>query len=358
MRPRILLAFATLLAVSAASIGAEGAEAKSGYLVESPSVQTKLVLPGANGYDISIKGFGHRLVQLTAAKDGGLASYSVLGHATRHGIYANFGRFGRVALKFEGSRRPLRKQSRPLLECKGKPAIREVGAFRGTLRFEGEEGFTSVSARRARGSVVRTFRRVCKRPPWLRANSSSLYKHKQSAQPTMTIFALASRTKARTILVEKVAGEIPGRDGFFLGFDLVFLFERRGRIGITRGAFLDGHRRDIVAGDTSVEPTSATIAPQWPFSGTASYAKPPGAAATLTGSWAVSLPGADRVPLTGPDFKVALCRTLKEKVLDRCTREVDEELGPTAGAVALAKSAQGSGSQSQLLWDDRLSWSR
>jgi hypothetical protein len=361
MKARWIMVCATLGVAAAAVSGAGSAEAKSGYLVERPSVQTKLMLRGSNGYKISIRNFGHRFVQLSASKGDAIAAYAVQGHATRHGVYANFGKFGKVALRFKGSRRPLRKQARPLLRCKGRPAIREVGTFRGTLRFRGEQGFTAVSTRAARGTVVRSFRRVCKRPPWLRANLSSRFGRRQAAKPSLTVFALASRTKARTILVEKVAGELPGRtgrDGFFLGIDLVFLLEQRGRIWINRAAFLEGHRRDMEIGDSRVEPTSATIAPQRPFSGTAAYAKPPGAAATLTGSLAVSLPGADRVPLTGPGFKSALCRTFKEKLLDRCMREVADELGPKLGAGVFAGPAQGSGSQSQLLWDDRLSWSR
>lgn len=113
-----------------------------------------------------------------------------------------------------------------------------------------------------------------------------------------------------------------------------------------------------MAGDTRVEPTSGTIDPRRPFAGTATYSKPPGGKATLTGSLAVSLPGADRVPLTGPEFKVALCQSPQEKQLFRCLREVGKELGSPLGGTVSAGPAQGSGSQSQAFWDVRLPWSR
>jgi hypothetical protein len=357
MTARIILACTALCA--AAAVPAATAEAKRGYFVEPPGASTKLVLRGSNGYRISVKNLGHRTVQLSASKGSAAAEYTVKGHASRHGIYANFGKLGRVAVRFDGTRQPPRRGGPPLFKCKGDPAIREAGSFRGTIRFGGEEGFTSVSARRARGSVVRSFRRVCAQPRRLRAGPA-LLRARARPKPSLTVFALASRVRNRTVFVETVGAEFPARKGrtAFFGFDVMLLLERRGRIAISRSAFVEGHRQDVTAGDSRIEPASGTIAPRPPFAGTAAYSKPPGGAATLTGSLTVSLPGAGEVPLTGDDFKAALCRALKEKQIERCTREVAAELGPKLGATAFAGPAQGSGSQSQVLWDDRLSWSR
>jgi hypothetical protein len=358
MKARHIAICLVACATATALMGTGTAEAKRGYFVEPAGIRLKMVLHGSHGYRISVSSFGHRLVLLSALKGGVSAEYVVRGHASRHGIYANFGKLGRIAVRFDGSRRPL-GPSRPLFKCKGEPAIHEVGRFEGTIRFNGELGFTSVSARRAKGSVVRSFRRVCKRPPWLRP-AAHFSRGNQPEKPSVTIFAEASRTKNRTIFLQTLSAEIPGRSGrdsVFLGFDVAGLQERRGRIAINRTAFIEGRPGDVLAGDSRVEPTSGTIAPPRPFSGTATYSKAAEAEATLTGSLTVWLPGADRVPLTGPDFRAALCRTIKEKRLNRCMREVADELGPELASIVSARP-QGSGSQSQAFWDARLSLSR
>jgi hypothetical protein len=341
-------------------MGAGTAEARPGYFVEPPGVRLQMTLQGSHGYRISVRNLGPRLVLLSASKGDVSAEYAVRGRVSRHGMYANFGKLGRIALRFEGSRRPPRPGSTPLFDCKGDPPIHEGGRFDGTVRFNGELGFTAVSAKRVQGSVVRSFRRVCRQPPSSPPASARSRRWDRPEEPSMTVFVEASRTRGRTIVAQTVGIEIPDRSsrgGDFVGLDVAALQETRGRIAISRIAFIGGRPGDVLAEGSGVEPTSGTIAPPRPFGGTAAYSKPTGAKATLTGSLNVWLPGAGAVPLTGPDFKAALCRTLNEKRLERCIHDVVEELGP-AREDFLGPRLQGSGSQSQAFWDVRLSWSR
>jgi hypothetical protein len=71
------------------------------------------------------------------------------------------------------------------------------------------------------------------------------------------------------------------------------------------GQTIAGFSRSPCAGEFTFDSalTSAHVSPgEGPFTGAAGYASP----GRWTGSLAVSFPGRDDVPLTGPDFRVNL----------------------------------------------------
>lgn len=336
------------------------ASAKSGYFVEPPSVTLRMSLRGSHGYDVSITTFAHKFVLLSASKGAVSADYAAPGRSSRHGVRANLGNLGRIALKFHGSRRPLPDGPPRPFKCKGHPPIHEVGRFEGTVRFNGEQDFTSVATSGAKGSIVRHFRRVCKRPPWLR--SEDRLRTRGRVKPDgvqLEIFEAGLRTRDRTVYLQTFGGEIPARGdrpSFSLTFVIASLQEQRGRVSISRSVFIEGDSGSVLADKSEAEPTSATVTLPKPFGGMASYAKEPGSEASLTGSLNVWLPGAGKVPLTGPDFKAAVCHASGDKQIRRCLRDVDAELKSRSSF--LAARPQGSGSHSQAFWDARLSWSR
>jgi hypothetical protein len=154
-------------------------------------------------------------------------------------------------------------------------------------------------------------------------------------------------------------GEVPGpgdRPSFSLTFVAAGLQEQRGRVSIRRSVFMEGDSGSVLADKSEAEPTSATVTLPKPFGGMASYAKEPGSEASLTGSLNVWLPGAGKVPLTGPDFKAAVCHASADKQIQRCLRDVSAELESRGNFLAVRP--QGSGSHSQAFWDAKLSWSR
>jgi hypothetical protein len=350
------------LAVAAIALLATpaAASAKRGYFVQPRGVSVGMTMRGSHGYKVTVRTIGNRFVLLSATKGSVSAEYAVVGRINRHGIWANFGDLGRIAVRFHGSKAPRKRNPLSIFKCKGKRTIREVGAFRGTIEFRGELGFTSISARHVRGAVRREFRRVCHlalRPrPEPRADLLRLRERPGSLE--LTTVAAALRSAGRAVLLEGIHGEIPGkrgRRGISLTLVLANLQERHDKVFVSRSAFIVGDDGSIIASQPGERPETATVQLPRPFGGSASYSKEAGAAASWTGTLSAWLPGAGPVPLTGPDFVAALCRGGDEKKLKRCLADVQRELGP--GGVPLARP-QGNGSHSQPFADARLSWSR
>lgn len=312
---------------------------------------------GTHGYRLSLRTISRDLLYLEASKGNVSAAYAVRGRASSDEVEADFGSLGRISVRFSGSPRPLEAGLSPT-KCKGQRPIHEVGHFSGTIRFHGERGFTEVNTKHARGSFTRTFRRVCKRPPWAPRGLDRLDEDR-----AVTLVGASSRAKGRNIDFYAFGSE-PATDenrsippnAFFLANSSEF----REGMAIIRTALLAEDRAEaMTSSEPGIKPVTATLAPTKPFTGTASYAEVPGSAPSWTGSLRVFLPGLDEVPLTGPDFKSALCRTRETEFPLDCLLKVAEELGEDDTRIGTASGRpQGSGSQSQAFWDARLSWSR
>jgi hypothetical protein len=302
------------------------AAAKPGYLVEPPAVELAMSLRGSHGFHISIENIGRRLM-LHASKGEVAADYAVRGHASRRRIEARFGNLGRVSVRFHRTRRAARGIRPPF--CKGRAPIRDVGYFEGIIRFKGEQGFTSVSARRARGSVTRDFRQVCKLPNGGRPKKPRGNGGDEADGPPVTFLVAASKVGRRTVFVQSIDFELPGKKGqpgLSLAFVGAALQERRGRMSISRDTLVEGNSGTVLASAPGVRPVTATMVAPRPFGGTASYSEatdPP----TWSGSLSVRLPGAGAVPLAGPGFAAALCRTGLYEAVSQCVGEIAKALG-------------------------------
>jgi hypothetical protein len=97
--------------------------------------------------------------------------------------------------------------------------------------------------------------------------------------------------------------------------------ERRGRVSIQMGTLIEWGPESILASPLGMQPVTAAVSLPRPFAGTGSYFEESGQPPSWTGSLRVRLPGADRVPLTGPGFTAALCRGQNEKKVKRCIDE-------------------------------------
>lgn len=362
-----LACLACALASLAAAPGT--AVARPGFQVAERSLTLNLSAPAANGYSIQIATEGHRRVTLTASKGLVAATYRTSGHVDRHGIVADFGELGRISVRFEGERRPfpslvpasLRSLfpglELPRRHCYGRKPVREVGSFRGVIRFEGENGFTAIDARRADGEVERFYTRVCERTP------GSAGKPVERAPGgfgdlRLSLLYAADRSPRRKVSFETVGfdfGEaLRGLGGF--AFAAATVVERTDGMLIVRKVLEIGDEGSVILSPRGKVPVTATIALPRPFRGTAKYRKEPGAPSSWSGSLAVRPPGAGLVPLTGPGFTAAVCRpSLTEILGNRCLRRAGVPLPqPAKPAAPIATRlnglewalAQGSGSQS------------
>lgn len=288
--------------------------------------EVKMSLPGSHGYRIEIESFSRsvfgRFVELKATKKVGsgavYATYTVHGRATADRVDANFGNVGHLSLKFKPA--PRQPDGRPPSRvCRGR-AVHLRGQFVGTIRFRGEQGFSSASATRAKGSTTRfcaTTRRGAVRA------------HAASRGPVFleTELGAASRGGGRTVtLLDEGFTRLKadGKPGSGEGNSLnVGLEEKRGRVEIDRSALI--FREPMTVSPLGAVPLTASLAPPAPFSGTVSYREEPGVPPSWTGDLSVDLPGASDVPLTGPDFHAVLCsgkstdgklRQCRKKLLD------------------------------------------
>ena len=225
---------------------------------------------------------------LTVAKSGQVASYTTKGKVSRHQVKADFGRFGKVLLRFHGKRRPfpisLHKRSQPRTHrtvCRGRRPQREVGRFHGTIEFDGQHGYTRFAVGKLHGEVHRSYRQVCHQVP--------VRKHKHggqreaiassaSANPfgfNLTLLSARSRdghslTRFTSISLEPPRN-IPAPSRPLSARPPPALQERVGRVRVYRSAMQLAAPARVRISRRGVHPATARLALDSPFSGRAHY---------------------------------------------------------------------------------------
>jgi hypothetical protein len=122
----------------------------------------QIPVAGSNGYriDFSISAGGQASISAVKRDDASSTSVTYdtdFDRAGKRRFAASFGKAGRVSVRFKSEK--VRRDPDP--SCKGGPQTIRRGTFEGTIRFDGEHGFTRFAARRARGTVEFTPRQVC-----------------------------------------------------------------------------------------------------------------------------------------------------------------------------------------------------
>lgn len=287
------LAAVALLALPASAV------ARDTFVAQEPATVVSLSVHGSHGYRISVtNGEARRRVVLTARKGNARAVYSVRGSATGDRIEGNFGNLGRISVRFQPSAQKPRRLRVPR-NCRGKPTTIQAGRFVGTIRFDGEEGFSSVAATSAKGVVASKHKLVCAAAAGA-SQSKAFFIGKD--------FAAVVVDHDRSVLLSTFNTSSSGEstpDGFTLGEAAVT--ETRGRIKIGRAVEVETEVDPVQASPLGVEPITATIAPPAPLEGTGSIVETPGSPANWSGDLRVRLPGSGVVALAGPEFTAVLC---------------------------------------------------
>lgn len=260
---------------------------------------------GSNGYRISVYSIGDQEVTLYAAKPDLSASYAVRGHVRHDRLEANFGKLGRISLRFKPSTRISDTLGGPP-NCPPARLTEEFGVFRGSLDFTGEQGFTTVDSHRVRGKVTLITSRPCpsKRLATGSYGTSQLRRAAGEQRSGVAELSAESRSNGRVTSFGVVK--------YFPDFD-EWLFdasvdEQRGRIDIEREALVFAEADSFLVSKPGVHPASAEVIAPKPFQGTAVYAEEPvSPALAWDGSLSVSLPGIGPVPLAGQGFEAFLC---------------------------------------------------
>lgn len=326
---------------------APSAAARPGDEIRPRSLHLTMSAAGTRGYGITVDTLGHHRVTLTVSRDAQLASYTTRGKVSRHQVKADFGRFGKVSLRFHGRRRPFpappHRRAKPRTHrtvCRGRRPQREVGRFHGKIEFDGQHGFTRLAVGKLRGEVHRTYRQVCHRvrvhKP--RHDRREAVASSTSADPfgfNLTLLSARSRvghslTRFTAISLEPPRGiPVPAKDLFSV--ITASLQEKVGRVRIYRSTMQLASPARVRISRRGVEPATARLALDSPFTGRARYRDAKnGSPATWAGSLGVHLLGSGLLPLTGPHFHAVLCRVSAFHPRQSCFRRAEARAAKAA----------------------------
>lgn len=287
-----------------------GAAAKPGYYAIPGGVAAEFVLPKDNGFSLEILNAGRRQIDLMARRGAETVLYSAPGHVSSRRLSANFGRFGRLDVRFHPSSSvgdSLRDD-----RCHGPDPVERAGSFTGTIRFH-DPGVATVATRRAVGLVTRSFRTVCKRQKPRRHGSSQ----GKSAFEARMLSARSQRGN-RVVSFHVFSISSGGADGLELTFVGAGLRESFGRVLVDRSTNELAEGSEVVFSRRGVHPEQVAVAGPPPFAGRASYLESPSGPPTWTGDLSVPVAGRGRVALTGPGFHARLCRAESLQALFDC----------------------------------------
>lgn len=271
-------------------------------------------LRGSNGFALDVTGDGGMVTVIASERRPPVATFAPSGRPRSAGtgngastvytapaeaagpeaVDAGLGPLGAIAVRFRPSGRRVVSTVRRV--C-GRPArvVRRLGVFVGTIRFEGEDGYTSVAATSARGSVGTPLPPDCGSPaPGSGAAlASSLSTLERPAAAGAGLSAVDRRTGSS---FRATPG--PG------GVNFSARVEERTPEGVTVVRHAQAGA-PTTAFDFDPSLAWAEVTPPAPFSGRGRFAARAGA--RWAGSLRVTFPGLS-VPLTGPNFRSRLER--------------------------------------------------
>jgi hypothetical protein len=270
--PVALVALALLLFVGVgATVGPVPSAAAS-----SNGPSWSFTIPGSHGYEVSVSAAPGYLTVFVDGRSSDV-EYLVRTRDRSQGMLeGDIGEFGKIAMRFVPSESP-RRSDEPN-GCHGHRPVVQKGHFVGRFWFRGEDGYTSVSVRRAVGYYEHGFRGLCQGPVG------------EPLRPNLTARAA---TRSRSISVAVYFRE------YEVSTDAEVVEHVEG-IRIWRFVGLAGP-----LSASSFEPDgSIFISPPSPFSGSAEYT-PGSSGGSWVGNLSADFPGIGPLGLAGPRFKVS-----------------------------------------------------
>lgn len=244
---------------------------------------------GSNGYSLFVFGApAHKGQPATVGifvlgKRSG-AIYEVPATVTKTSMQASFGAPGEIAVTFHPSGQA--KRVRP--SCGGKSFAFDSGSYEGTIRFNGEEGFTSVEATSAKGDLGFLINILC---PGISGGSGGPF----LPGAELNAYVGASRQGAHV----KVVKNQPSAAAHYEA-EVSEVHE-----GVSIGRFANVvEPAGTFVFDSKVK--TATLHPSAPFSGTGRFNRAAPPANRWSGDLTVDLPGRAAVKLNGDGDRATL----------------------------------------------------
>lgn len=252
------------------SINVAGAQAKS-------TVSPFAAFKGTNGYSVNVykEYSGDGVIVSVARGEDAYATYTGKGKADGKAIKATLKGFAKINLKFEPKGKA--KTVKPPKGCKGASTKYQKGTWVGKFTFEGEGGYTKVSAKSGKGGV----NTLPAKPLDCGDNDPT---NPGNPKPCVNVSANVSVPGGSLTFY---GSKIDGKEALFSAF---YNGEKDG-IKLSKSASSSGGTL-TANGETG----TGTAAPGAPFSGTGTFAD-----GQLTGSLKVELPGLD-AKITGEGY--------------------------------------------------------
>lgn len=305
MRLALACTALALLALPAAGTAAKPHKQETELFVTGPEGPWATIgVAGTNGYRIEFSIAPADSSVVVTERDGAEAIYDVFNGTAAHGRFrARFGKLGIVSARFVPSRTV---KSPPPSDCKGASTVHSSGTFVGTIRFQGEQGFTRFAGRRAHGEVRFLPQWICRdeKEPFVEGPP------RHGARYAVTQFVAAGRAAGALTIFSARHSELEPEE---VEFDATSI-EDRGAVNITRNVSIEGPPTGF-----SFDPgaNTATLSPPAPFSGSATFTRIDDFETRWFGPLAVSFPGRPNVPLTGRAYSWELTREeLESNFLD------------------------------------------
>lgn len=334
MRGRAIAA--VLVATAALIVFAPAAGAvKTRTVHQAAHVMAEIGGKATNGFHFIVYTF-KRSVVLSLYHRAGQQGMTIVGYSASHQALSGLAK-GRLDIKI-GDRGHFRghlvakatKVQKPRKGCTGEPTMAENGYFVGSFIFHGERAYTTIEAQREGGSIIRQGATDCRIPAESgrpAKNSKGAEERAEKAAERDEYRLIAGDRKADLVLEASREEVPPGPNSAVLtAFDVSAKGDKVGAFDVYRSAFVFDTRHDAASSlltPNRQEPLAeATLEPPAPFSGSATFRLEGRKTAIWTGDLAVELPGAGKLPLTGPKIYAGACEGATN-----CTETLPGRLG-------------------------------
>jgi hypothetical protein len=256
-------------------------------------------LKARNGYRLGVIGIAPDVVAFVIRSHAGAeTAYVARGTVTPNRLQASFGKYGKVAMRFQPSRN--RTWVKPHRSCRGggRFMVRR-GVYVGSVRFTGEDGYLSVRSHHAKG-LVSSVAPQCERG---RAHSGRRQEHAiitPNGGPGLELSFLGASWRHAVDSASFVAVSFGRGATLFLAMSA----RSEGGVAVVRFALTGSKAATVFSIDNAL--TQAQVSPPRPFLGTGTYRAAPDGTTTWTGTLSVNFPGAGHFPLAGPPFKASV----------------------------------------------------
>lgn len=292
---RLRLTMAAVLLLTVFSCLPAGASADHGRYRLPGGQSLRADFKGSNGYSIGILSLRKKFLALWTEKGGIYTEYRTRDVAAdSEVIRARLSGLGSISVRFH-PRGPIH-HSPVYPGCDGPPLIARRGVVRGTIRFVGEQEYTTVETHRARAETEEWGEQHC------RFQTHARKKHPRGWVGKLSAWGFEGEPRASFAATKLRPGVKGGRIVFSAS-----TVSSEGPLSVYRHAAIVAPASTFQVPEPDTYPEHVILAPPPPFAGTGAFARTPESTFTWEGDLSIQFPGIDPVPLTGPSFEARYC---------------------------------------------------